>query len=71
MHPHAEKVPAPTDHHGRRPAHRRPLRQPKNTTRTTAARRFGVRPAVISTPERGVRRDGDLADNHRDRLQTA
>lgn len=49
----------------------RPLRQAKNITLTAAARHFGVWPNVISTLERGIRRDDDLANSYRDWLQTA
>ncbi|WP_434096650.1 transposase [Streptomyces nitrosporeus] len=44
----------------------RPLRQSKNITLTAAARHFGVWLATISTLERGIRRDDDLADTYRD-----
>ncbi|MCX5401064.1 IS110 family transposase [Streptomyces sp. NBC_00102] len=49
----------------------RPLRQSKNITLTTAARHFGLWPATISTLERGIRRDDDLASTYRDWLQAA
>ncbi|MEU3174728.1 helix-turn-helix transcriptional regulator [Streptomyces sp. NPDC007000] len=49
----------------------RPLRQSKNITLTAAARHFGVRPATISTLERGIRRDDDLANTYRDWLTAA
>jgi transposase len=49
----------------------RPLRQSKNITLTAAAQHFGVWPATISTLERGIRRDDDLAHAYRDWLQTA
>ncbi|MDH6523297.1 transcriptional regulator with XRE-family HTH domain [Streptomyces sp. SAI-135] len=49
----------------------RPLRQSKNITLTTAARHFGVWPATISTRERGIRRDDDLAQTYRDWLSVA
>lgn len=49
----------------------RPLRQSKNITLTAAARHFGVWPATISTLERGIRRDGDLAHVYRDWLHAA
>lgn len=49
----------------------RPLRQSKNLTITAAARYFGVWPATISTLERGVRRDDDLAHAYRNWLQAA
>lgn len=49
----------------------RPLRQSKNITLTAVARQFGVWPATISTLERGIRRDDDLANNYRDWLQAA
>lgn len=47
------------------------LRQSKNITLTAAARHFGVWPATISTLERGIRRDDELARTYRDWLQTA
>ncbi|MFD9722194.1 IS110 family transposase [Streptomyces sp. NPDC059076] len=49
----------------------RPLRQSKNITLTAAARHFGLWPATISTLERGIRRDDDLAHTYRDWLTTA
>ncbi|MFD7222917.1 IS110 family transposase [Streptomyces sp. NPDC059892] len=49
----------------------RPLRQSKNITLTAAAHHFGGWPATISTLERGIRRDDDLAHTYRDWLQTA
>lgn len=53
----------------------RPLRQSKNitvtVTVTAAGRHLGVWPAVISTPERGTRRDDNLTHTYRDWLQTA
>ncbi|MFF7392996.1 IS110 family transposase [Streptomyces scabiei] len=49
----------------------RPLRQSKNLTLTAAAQHFGVWPATISTLERGIRRDDDLAHAYRDWLQAA
>ncbi|WP_314220328.1 IS110 family RNA-guided transposase [Streptomyces zaehneri] len=49
----------------------RPLRQSKNITLTAAAQNFGVWPATISTLERGIRRDDDLAHAYRDWLQAA
>ncbi|MGW5434872.1 IS110 family transposase [Streptomyces sp. NPDC004059] len=49
----------------------RPLRQSKNLTITAAARYLGVWPATISTLERGVRRDDDLAHAYRNWLQAA
>ncbi|MER5432395.1 IS110 family transposase [Streptomyces sp. NPDC002588] len=49
----------------------RPLRQSKNITLTAAARHFGVWPATVSTLERGMRRDDDLAHAYRDWLQAA
>ncbi|PZT74125.1 IS110 family transposase [Streptomyces sp. AC1-42W] len=49
----------------------RPLRQSKNITLTAAAQHFGVWPATISTLERGIRRDDDLAHAYRDWLQAA
>ncbi|WP_432246735.1 transposase [Streptomyces sanyensis] len=49
----------------------RPLRQSKNITLTAAARHFGVRPATISTLERGLRRDDDLAHTYRHWLTAA
>ncbi|MGW2119303.1 IS110 family transposase [Streptomyces zhihengii] len=49
----------------------RPLRQSKNITLTAAARHFGVWPATISTLERGIRRDDDLAHTYRDWLTAA
>ncbi|MGA5188050.1 hypothetical protein ACPCSL_15830, partial [Streptomyces griseoincarnatus] len=49
----------------------RPLRQSKNITLTAVADHFGVWPAVISTLERGIRRDDVLTNAYRDWLQTA
>ncbi|MGW5388913.1 IS110 family transposase [Streptomyces koyangensis] len=49
----------------------RPLRQSKNLTLTAAAQHLGVWPATISTLERGIRRDDDLAHAYRDWLQAA
>ncbi|MFF4364475.1 IS110 family transposase, partial [Streptomyces sp. NPDC001604] len=49
----------------------RPLRQSKNITLTAAARHFGLWPATISTLERGIRRDDDLAHAYRNWLQAA
>lgn len=49
----------------------RPLRRSKNITLTAAARHFGLWPAAISTLERGIRRDDDLAHAYRDWLQAA
>ncbi|MFD4955661.1 transposase [Streptomyces sp. NPDC058451] len=49
----------------------RPLRQSKNITLTAAARQLGVWPARISTLERGIRRDDELAHAYRDWLHTA
>lgn len=48
----------------------RPLRQAKNITLTTAANHFGLWPAVISTLERGIRRDDTLAETYRQWLLT-
>ncbi|MFF2119288.1 IS110 family transposase [Kitasatospora sp. NPDC058184] len=49
----------------------RPARQAKNITLTAVANHFGVWPATISTLERGLRRDDDLANAYRDWLTTA
>jgi transposase len=49
----------------------RPLRQAKNITLTTAAQHLGAWPATISTLERGIRRDDNLAHAYRNWLQTA
>ncbi|WP_435835069.1 transposase [Streptomyces antibioticus] len=49
----------------------RPLRQSKNITLTAVEDHFGVWPAVISTLERGIRRDDALTHAHRDWLQAA
>jgi transposase len=49
----------------------RPLRQSKNLTLTTAANHLGVWPAVISTLERGTRRDDQLAQTYREWLLAA
>lgn len=49
----------------------RPLRQSKNLTLTAAANHLGVWPAVISTLERGTRRDDELANTYREWLLTA
>lgn len=47
----------------------RPLRQSKNLTLTAAANHFGLWPAAISTLERGIRRDDELAQAYREWLQ--
>lgn len=49
----------------------RPLRRSKNLTLTTAANHLGVWPAVISTLERGTRRNDELANTYRAWLLTA
>ncbi|MFF7994823.1 transposase [Kitasatospora xanthocidica] len=49
----------------------RPLRQSKNITLTAVAQHFGVWPTTISTLERGIRRDDDLANAYRDWLTAA
>lgn len=49
----------------------RPLRQAKNITLTSAANHFGIWPTVISTLERGIRRDDTLAETYRQWLLTA
>jgi transposase len=49
----------------------RPARQAKNITLSTVAQHFGVWPAVISSLERGQRRDDTLADRYRDWLTAA
>ena len=49
----------------------RPLRQARRISITTAAGHFGVWPAKISTLERGLRRDDDLAHAYRDWLKAA
>ncbi|WP_043468337.1 IS110 family transposase [Kitasatospora sp. MBT66] len=49
----------------------RPARQAKNITLTAVANHFGVWPAPISTLERGIRRDDDLANAYRDWLKAA
>ncbi len=49
----------------------RPLRQSKNITLTAVADHFGVWPAVISTLERGTRRNDTLTNAYRTWLQTA
>lgn len=49
----------------------RPLRQARRISNTTAAGHFGVWPAKISTLERGLRRDDDLAHAYRDWLKAA
>ncbi|MFJ6623675.1 IS110 family transposase [Kitasatospora sp. NPDC091335] len=49
----------------------RPLRQSRNITLTAVANHFGVWPATISTLERGIRRDDDLANAYRDWLTAA
>lgn len=49
----------------------RPMRQAKNITLTSAAQHFGVWPARISTLERGIRRDDDLANAYRAWLTAA
>ena len=52
-------------------AHLRRARQAKNLTLTAVADHFGVWPAHISTIERGLRRDDDLAQHYRTWLATA
>jgi transposase len=49
----------------------RPARQAKNITLSTVAQHFGVWPALISSLERGQRRDDTLADQYRDWLTAA
>lgn len=49
----------------------RPLRQAKNITLTAAAHQLGVWPTVISTIERGTRRDDALTHAYRDWLHAA
>jgi len=49
----------------------RPLRQARGITLTTAAKHFAVWPAVISTLERGLRRDDNLATAYRQWLTAA
>jgi transposase len=49
----------------------RPAREAKNLTLTAVADHFGVWPAHISTIERGLRRDDDLAQHYRAWLATA
>ncbi|MFJ4185490.1 IS110 family transposase [Kitasatospora sp. NPDC089509] len=49
----------------------RPLRQAKNITLTAVAGHFEVWPATISTLERGIRRDDDLANAYREWLTAA
>ncbi|MFE7635594.1 IS110 family transposase [Kitasatospora sp. NPDC057518] len=49
----------------------RPARQAKNITLTAVANHFGVWPATISTLERGIRRDDDLANAYREWLTAA
>jgi transposase len=49
----------------------RPLRQTKNITLTAAAHQLGVWPSVISSLERGIRRDDTLTHAYRDWLHTA
>ncbi|MFD9593145.1 IS110 family transposase [Kitasatospora sp. NPDC059973] len=49
----------------------RPARRAKNITLTAVANHFGVWPAVISTIERGTRRDDTLANAYRDWLTAA
>jgi hypothetical protein len=49
----------------------RPARQAKNITLTAVANHFGVWPAAISTLERGLRRDDNLAQRYRTWLAAA
>ncbi|MFE3124164.1 IS110 family transposase [Streptomyces hydrogenans] len=49
----------------------RPLRQSKNITLTAAARHFGLWPTAISTLERGLRRDDELASAYREWLNVS
>ncbi|MFE7524576.1 hypothetical protein ACFU7Y_02495 [Kitasatospora sp. NPDC057542] len=49
----------------------RPARQAKNITLTAVANHFGIWPATISTLERGIRRDDDLANAYREWLTAA
>ncbi|WP_278315464.1 XRE family transcriptional regulator [Lolliginicoccus levis] len=49
----------------------RPLRQSRGITLTAAAKHFAVWPAVISTLERGTRRNDDLATIYREWLKAA
>ena len=49
----------------------RPARQAKNLTLTAVANHFGVWPADISTMERGLRRDDNLARHYRTWLAAA
>ena len=49
----------------------RRARQANNLTLTAVADHFGVWPAHISTIERGLRRDDDLAQHYRTWLATA
>lgn len=49
----------------------RPLRQARGITLTAAANHFGIWPAKISTLERGLRRDDDLANAYREWLTAA
>ncbi|WP_371523014.1 hypothetical protein [Kitasatospora sp. NBC_01300] len=49
----------------------RPARQAENITLTAVANHFGVWPATISTLERGIRRDDDLANAYREWLNAA
>ncbi|MEU4280674.1 XRE family transcriptional regulator [Streptomyces tanashiensis] len=49
----------------------RPLWQSENMTLTAAARHFGLSPTAISTLERGLRRDDDLASAYRECLNAA
>ncbi|MFD3531693.1 IS110 family transposase [Streptomyces sp. NPDC058664] len=49
----------------------RPLRQSKNITLTAVARHFGLWPTAISSLERGLRRDDELASAYRDWLNAA
>lgn len=49
----------------------RPLRQARGISLTTAAGHLGVWPTTISTLERGLRRDDDLANTYRQWLNAA
>ena len=49
----------------------RPTRQAKNITLTAVANHFGVWPAAISTLERGLRRNDELAQHYRTWLAAA
>lgn len=49
----------------------RPLRQTRGITLATAAEHFGVWPTKISTLERGLLRDDDLANSYREWLTAA